>query len=106
MRRRMLNQMQTEQDEHSRSEAVKARLVPSLRLMEAMAKEAKARTAQGGVILPLGPMGENFLREYQNDSVAPQGTMPSSPPVTVPPAPGAPKRKAGWPKGKKRGPRK
>lgn len=82
MRRRMLNQMQTEQDEHSRSEAVKARLVPAVSYTQ-WPREFAA----------------NICLSIVNDSVAPQGTMPSSPPVTVPPAPGAPpKRGPGRPR--------
>lgn len=69
MRRRMLNKMQTEQNEQSRSEDVKARLVQPVKLT------------------------------IVNDSAAFQGEAQSSPQGSVPPAPAAPlKRGPGRPR--------
>lgn len=91
MRRRMLNKMQTEQDEQSRSEDVKARLVPAVILSVVV---PPLQYFEGGQPLP-----EHSAYFMRNDSVAPQGTAQSSPQGSVPPAPAAPlKRGPGRPR--------
>lgn len=84
MRRRLLNKMQTEQNEQSRSEAVKARLVPAINYVDCTNPYRKMI---------------NPYQQMKNDSAAFQGEAQSSPQGSVPPAPAAPlKRGPGRPR--------
>lgn len=83
MRRRLLNQMLTEQEERNRSQAVLSVLIPAVNL------SIPADTARVTGIIKI----TEWAPKIENDSAVFQGAAPSSPQGSVPPAPAAPKKR-------------